>query len=166
MHIWCAPNFSVTLISLRILALGSCTHFRDQDTPVSIMAILRYYIFWQCLILVESVSDKKSKTINRKFQGSLMVFSDSSPCGTHRIFSNLIRTSFCRFLKRKKKKRLVRGSNPHLSFNRPLPTRQTDWKILDVTSALTVTWLRRRVWSRDWVTDNDSVMRDDGEPDD
>ena len=43
------------------------------------------------------------------------------------IFSNLIRTSFCRFLKRKKKKRkLVRGSNPHLSFNRPLPTRRTD----------------------------------------
>ena len=38
---------------------------------------------------------------------------------------NLIRTSFCRFLKRKKKK-LVRGSNPHLSFNRPLPTRQTN----------------------------------------
>jgi len=37
---------------------------------------------------------------------------------------NLICTSFCRFLKRKKK--LVRGSNPHLSFNRPLPTRQTD----------------------------------------
>ena len=41
----------------------------------------------------------------------------------YHIFSNLIRTSFCRFLKRKK---LVRGSNPHLSFNRPLPTRQTD----------------------------------------
>ena len=36
---------------------------------------------------------------------------------------NVIRTSFCRFLKRKK---LVRGSNPHLSFNRPLPTGQTD----------------------------------------
>jgi len=36
---------------------------------------------------------------------------------------NLIRTSFCRFLKRKK---LIRGSHPHLSFNRPLPTRQTD----------------------------------------
>jgi len=29
---------------------------------------------------------------------------------------NLIGTSFCRFLKQKKK--LVRGSNPHLSFNR------------------------------------------------
>ena len=37
---------------------------------------------------------------------------------------NLIRTSFCRFLKGKKK--LVRGSNPYLSFNRPLPTRRTD----------------------------------------
>ena len=36
----------------------------------------------------------------------------------YRVFSNLIRTSFCRFLKRKKK--LVRGSNPHLSFNSPL----------------------------------------------
>jgi len=40
------------------------------------------------------------------------------------IFSSLIRTIFFRFLKRKKK--LARGSNPHLSFNRPLPTRQTD----------------------------------------
>jgi len=37
---------------------------------------------------------------------------------------SLIRTSFSRFLKRKKK--LVRLSNPHLSFNRPLPTRQID----------------------------------------
>ena len=37
---------------------------------------------------------------------------------------NLIRTSFCRFLKRKRK--LVRGSNPYISFNRPLATRQTD----------------------------------------
>ena len=37
---------------------------------------------------------------------------------------NLIRTSFCRFLKRKKK--LACGSNPHLSSNRPLPTRQID----------------------------------------
>jgi hypothetical protein len=36
----------------------------------------------------------------------------------YRIFSNLIRTSFCRFLKRKKKK-LVRGANRHRSFNRP-----------------------------------------------
>ena len=48
-------------------------------------------------------------------------------CKIYCIFSNLIRTSFCQFLKRKKT--LVRGSNPHLSFNRPLPTRQTDWII-------------------------------------
>ena len=41
----------------------------------------------------------------------------------HRIFSNLIRTSFCQLLKRKN---LVCGSNPHLSFNCPLPTRQSD----------------------------------------
>jgi hypothetical protein len=57
---------------------------------------------------------------------------------------NLIRTGFCRFLKRKKK--LVRGSNPQLSFNRPLFTRQTDWIILDVIDALTVIRLTRRVW--------------------
>ena len=63
------------------------------------------------------------------------------------------------------KKMLVRGSNPHLSFNHPLPTRQTDWIILDVTSALIVIRLTRRVWSSDWVTDNDSVMSDDGESD-
>ena len=75
---------------------------------------------------------------------------------------NLIRTSFCRFVKRKK---LVRGSNPHLSFNRPLPTRQTDWIILDVTNSLTVIRLTRRVWSSDWVTDNDLFMSDDGESD-
>ena len=50
----------------------------------------------------------------------------------YRIFSNLIRTSFfffADFLNEKKK--LVRGSNPHLSFNRPLPTRQTDSAMSD-----------------------------------
>jgi hypothetical protein len=68
----------------------------------------------------------------------------------YRIFSNLIRTRiysalvFADFLNEKKK--LVRGSNPHPSFNRPLPTRQTDWIILDVTNALTVIRLTRRVW--------------------
>jgi len=40
------------------------------------------------------------------------------PIFMYRVFSNLIRTSFCRFHKRKKN--LVCGSNPHLSFNRPL----------------------------------------------
>jgi len=64
------------------------------------------------------------------------------------IFSNLIRTRiylvFADFLYAKK---LVRGSNPHLSFNRPLPTRQADWIILDVTNALTVIRLTRHVWS-------------------
>ena len=60
---------------------------------------------------------------------------------------------------------LVRGSNPHLSFNRPLPTRQTDWITLDVTNALTVIRLTRRVWISDWVTENDLFMSDDGESD-
>jgi len=58
---------------------------------------------------------------------------------------------------------LVRGSDPHLSFNRPFPTRQTDWIMLDVANALTVIRLTRRVYSSDWVTDNDSVMSDDSE---
>jgi len=36
---------------------------------------------------------------------------------------------------------------------------------MDVTNALTVIWLTRRVWSSDRVTDNDSVMSDDDESD-
>ena len=77
---------------------------------------------------------------------------------------------------------LVHGSNPHFSFNRPLPTRQTNWIILDVTNALTVIRCRSNaldgskddiLWEddgedidgSDWVTDNDSVMSDDGESD-
>ena len=56
----------------------------------------------------------------------------------YRIFSNLIRTSFCRFLKRKKK--LVRGCNPHLW--------EDDGEDKD---------------DSDWVTDSDWVMSDDGE---
>jgi len=63
------------------------------------------------------------------------------------------------------KKKLVHGSDSHLSFNRPLPTRQPDWIILDVTSALTIIRLTRLVWSSNWVMDNDSVMSDDGESD-
>ena len=45
---------------------------------------------------------------------------------------------FADFLNEKK---LVRASNPHLSFNRPMPTRQADLIILDVIR------LTRRVWS-------------------
>jgi len=37
--------------------------------------------------------------------------------------------------------------------------------ILDVTNALTVIRLTRRVWSNDWVMDNDSFISDDGESD-
>ena len=61
---------------------------------------------------------------------------------------------------------LVGSSNLHLSFNRPLPTRQTDWIILDITSALTIIRLTRRVRSSDWVTDSDSVMSDDDDESD
>ena len=61
---------------------------------------------------------------------------------TYRIFSNLIRTSFCRFLKRKKK--LVSGSNPHLSFSRPLRATPSEvarwvsaaWKAIDRKSVV------------------------------
>ena len=80
------------------------------------------------------------------------------------------------------KNKLVRGSNPHLSFNRPLPTRQTDWIILDVTHALNVISCISNaldgseddiLWEddgedkddSDWVTDSDWVMNDDGESD-
>jgi len=59
---------------------------------------------------------------------------ESNPC------PNLIHTSFCRFLKRKKK--LVRCSNPHV------------WKDDGEDKD-----------DSDWMTDNDSVMSDDGESD-
>ena len=79
------------------------------------------------------------------------------------------------------KKKLVRGSNPHLSFNRSLPTRQTDW-ILDVIVRIYKKCCISNALDRseddilweddgedkddsDWVTDNDSVMSDDGESD-
>jgi len=54
---------------------------------------------------------------------------------------NLIRTSFCRFHKRKKKS--VRGSNPHFLWD-------DNGEDKDYS---------------DWVTDNDSVTSDDGESD-
>ena len=57
----------------------------------------------------------------------------------YHIFSNLIRTSFCRFLKWKK---LEYSSNPHLW--------EDDGEDTD---------------DSDWVTDNDSVMSVDGKSD-
>ena len=106
------------------------------------------------------------------------------------MFSNLIHTSFCRFLERKKK--LVRGSNPHLSFNRPLraaPSEVARWvstarktipesiivrsfKMCCISNALDrseddILWEddgEDKDYS-DRVTDNDSVMSDDGESD-
>ena len=104
---------------------------------------------------------------------------------------NLIRTSFCRFLKRKKKK-LVRGSNPHLSFNRPLraaPSEDARW-VSAAWKAIPESIIVRSfkkccisnaldgseddiLWEddgedkddSDWATDNDSVMSDDDESD-
>ena len=65
---------------------------------------------------------------------------------------NLIRTSFCRFLKRKKK--LVRGCNPHLSFNRPLHTRQTNLTLILRRSRTGTVWFytstsnKRAAWPK------------------
>ena len=100
---------------------------------------------------------------------------------------NLIRTSFCRFLKRK----IVRGSNLHLSFNSPLraaPSEVARW-VLVAWKAIPDSIIVRSfkccisnaldgseddiLWEDDgedkddcdWVTDNDSVMSDDGESD-
>ena len=108
-------------------------------------------------------------------------------CNPH---PNLIRTSFCRFLKRKKK--LVRGSNPHLSFNRHLRVAPSEvarwlsaaWKAIPesiivrsfkkccISNALNgseddILWEDdgEDKDDSDWVTDNDSVMNDDGESD-
>ena len=102
---------------------------------------------------------------------------------------NLIRTRFCRILKKKK---LVRGSNPHLSFNRPLraaPSEVARW-VSAVWKAIPESIIVRSfkkccisnaldgseddiLWEddgedkddSDWKTDNDSVMSDDGESD-
>ena len=103
---------------------------------------------------------------------------------------NLIRTRFCRFLKRKKK--LVRGSNPHLSLNHPLRAAPSEvarwvsaaWKA--IPESIIVRSFKKCCISNaldgseddilweddgedkddsDWVTDNDSVMSDDGESD-
>ena len=68
------------------------------------------------LSFVTSFLDRRNVHIHSRTELPYILESNPHP--------NLIRTSTRRFLKRKKK--LVRGSNLHLSFNRPLPTRQTD----------------------------------------
>jgi hypothetical protein len=113
----------------------------------------------------------------------------------YRIFSNLIRTRIesalvCpEFLNEKK---LVRGSNPHLSFNRLLRAAPSEvarwvsaaWKA--IPESIIVRFFKKCcirnaldgseddiLWEddgedkddSDWVTDNDSVMSDDGESD-
>jgi hypothetical protein len=114
---------------------------------------------------------------------------------TYRIFSNLIRTRiqsalvFADFLNEKK---LVRGSNPHLSFNRPLraaPSEVARW-VSAARKAIPECIIVRSfkkcctsnaldgsevdiLWEDDgedkddsvWVTDSDLVMSDDGECD-
>jgi len=103
---------------------------------------------------------------------------------------DLIHTSFCRFLKRKKK--LVRVSNLHLSFNRPLrgaPSEVVRW-VSAAWKAIPESIIIRSfkkccinnafdgseddiLWEEDgedkddsdWLTDNDSVMSDDGQSD-
>jgi hypothetical protein len=87
------------------------------------------------------------------------------------------------------KNKLVRGSNPHLSFNRPLraaPSEVARW-VSDAWRAIPESIIVRSfkkccisnaldgsendiLWEddgedSDWVTDNDSVMSDDGECD-
>ena len=105
------------------------------------------------------------------------------------LHPNLIRTSFCQFLKLKKK--LVHSSNLHLSFNRPLrgaPSEVTRWlsaawkaipesiivrsfKKCCISNALdgsedNILWEDDEGKDdSDWVTDNDSVVSDDGESD-
>ena len=99
---------------------------------------------------------------------------------------NLIRTRVCRFLKRKKK--LVRGSNLHLSFNRPLRAAPSEvarwvsaaWKAIPesiivipfkkccISNALDgseddILWEDDDEDDSDWVTENDSVMSDNSE---
>jgi len=103
---------------------------------------------------------------------TLVTYQQQNNTKMYRTFSNLIRTNFCRFLKRKKK--LVRGSNP--------PKRQTECIILDVivrsfkkcciSSALDgseddILWEvdDEDKDDSDWVTDSDSVISDDGESD-
>ena len=91
-----------------------------------------------------------------------------------------------------KKKKLVRGSNPHFSFNRPLceaPSEVARWVSATwkaIPESIIVRSFKKccisnaldrseddNLWEdngedkdvSDWVTDNDSVMSDDGESD-
>jgi hypothetical protein len=103
------------------------------------------------------------------------------------LHPNLIHTSFCQLIKQKK---VVRGSNPHLSFNRPLraaPSEVARW-VLAAWKAIPENIIVRSfkkccisnalegseddiLWEddgedkddRDWVTDNNLVMSDDSE---
>ena len=98
---------------------------------------------------------------------------------------NLIRTSFCGFLKQKKK--LVRGSNPHFFLKPPSEVARwvsAAWKA--IPESIIVTSFKKCYISNtldgseddilweddgedkddsDWVTDSDSVISDDGESD-
>ena len=85
----------------------------------------------------------------------------------YRIFSNLIRTSFCRCLKQKKKKKLIRGSNPHLSFNRPLRAAPSEvarcvsaaWKA--ILESIIVRSFKKCCISNALDGSEDEILRDD-----
>ena len=156
-----------------------------------------YCIWSACMMVFWKVCTQCPKNCHRKLVShthththTLVKEESRVPANTYRIFSNLIRTSFCWLLKRKKK--LVRGSNPHLSFNRPLraaPSEVARW-VSAVWKAIPESIIVRSfkkccisnaldgseddiLWEddgevkddSDWVTDNDSVMSDDGESD-
>ena len=81
----------------------------------------------------------------------------------YRILSNLIRTSFCRFLKQKKK--LVRGSNLHLSFNRPLraaPSEVARW-VSAAWSIIVRSFKKCCISNALDGSEDDIVWEDDGE---
>ena len=65
--------------------------------------------------------------VKRSWEPVILYILESNP---HLVFADFLN-----------KKKLVHASNPHLSFNRPLPTRQADWIILDVIRIM------RHVWS-------------------
>jgi len=132
----------------------------------------------------------KQQNLREKLWRDQLWRSECASGTSYRIFSNLIRTSFCRFFKRKKK--LVRGSNPHLSFKRPLRAATSEvarwvsaaWKAIPesiifrsfkkccISNALDgseddilLEGDGEHTDDSDWVTGNDSVVSDDGESD-